>query len=124
MQDSNVEDVMARRRERERRRAEAEKRQDEVASKMRLTKQLYQGSKDDAVLLDVREQCHLRYEFHIRMALDGVVADKDGNITYLTPAQRASELDKAAGAEEISAYIERMLKPLPKKKSVDRPTEA
>jgi hypothetical protein len=74
------------------------------------------------VLDDLRAKIDLFQKYHLKIAQDAVGARKTGyklddgteeveNVT-LNPAERAGHLDKSAGIQEISDYIDRMLTPV------------
>lgn len=69
----------------------------------------YLKLKDSPVLSDLLEKARSFAAYHTTIARDGVGADGEGNTIYLEPHKRVSELDKAAGIQEIIDYIGRMV---------------
>lgn len=73
--------------------------------------------------VDLMKQLEKFVAYHTKVAKDGVGLEdrkhEDGSITQevvrLTPEQRVSEIDKAAGIEEIIGYVSRKLAVTPVK---------
>lgn len=95
--------------------ANTQKRADELAT----LKGFYLAEVDNPVLLDILNKIEAFKAVHLKVAQDGVGSRKTGekyengsdvfDLIYLTPAQRAAHLDKAAGLQEIADYIGRMI---------------
>lgn len=83
----------------------------------------YYKVKDTEAFADLMSRLEKFVAYHTKVAKDGVgledKKDDDGNTTQevvrLTPEQRVSELDKAAGIEEIIGYLTRKLTITPTK---------
>lgn len=90
-------------------------------------KSLYIKEQENPVLLDVMKKLKSFADYHTKMAKDGVGVRNTGHklengeaemeTIYYSSEKRLSELDKAAGLEEMLAYVERQFEvaPTPKK---------
>ena len=85
-----------------------------------LIKHEFAKLKDNPVILDIQKKAKSLADYHTKVAKDGVgfkkntVATEHGlkeeqEVVYLTHEKRVTELDKAAGLEELLAYLDRML---------------
>lgn len=115
-------------------RAQKAKEAHEIASKQRATKiaeskTLYQSESEGPLLEDILERARKYIKYHIKIAQDGVGSRKTGDkyennqdvmeVYYLTPTERVTHLDKAAGIQEIIDTIERLMEP-PKPKATKK----
>lgn len=93
----------------------------------------YKKIKDSAAFKDILDKAKSFHDYHLKLAKDGVgyqqtgAKDDSGNpvqqTVFFSHEKRVTELDKAAGVEELLLYIERQtsdeaLQPKPPKKVV------
>ena len=68
----------------------------------------YRSIKDSAAFGDILRFARQMSAYHTKVAKDGVAYNEKAETVNLDPQKRLSELDRAAGIEEIVAYLERM----------------
>lgn len=110
-----------------------QKKNQERADKINELRISYKKIKNEPAFADILVKSQQFADYHLKMAKDGVGyretgrEDKNGNpiqeTVFFDSNKRVTELDKAAGIEEIVAYLERMtdednLQPVPAKKVV------
>ena len=91
----------------------------ERTTEARKVKALYQSASSNDLLADMLNKCQSFMDYHLKIAKDGVGAQKTGfkledgteevKNVFFTQEQRVSHLDKAAGIEEIMNYIQRQM---------------
>ena len=96
---------------------EHEKRTKERLNESRVLKAVYMRERDGDLLEDILVKAKKFMSYHLKIAQDGMGARTTGHkLTdgtpevenyFLKPAERCSNLDKAAGIQEIVDYIER-----------------
>lgn len=89
--------------------------QKERQSTTELVRASYLQIKDSEAIADLFKKCREFAAYHTQVAKDGVgykMVDDTQEIVQLTPEKRLSELDKAAGIEEIIGYLERQVTPV------------
>ena len=106
--------IKAKREAVEKRRVLHQKNSEERAKTASDIKAAYQAVADSTVLVDILAKAKVFCTYHTKVAKDGVGYDQKGEVTYLTHEKRVSELDRAAGQQELIDYIERQLEETPK----------
>lgn len=91
----------------------------ERADEQGLLKAQYYALKDDPVIINLLEKIKSFADWHSKIAKDGVGYREDAEgkqqVVKLSPEDRVSELDKAAGIEEISDFLNRQFADPPSK---------
>lgn len=110
-----------------------QKKNQERADKINELRISYKRIKEEPAFKDILVKAQQFADYHLKMAKDGVGyretggKDAEGNAlqetVFFDSNKRVTELDKAAGIEEIVGYLERMtieenLQPVPAKKVV------
>lgn len=122
-------DKVAKRIQEKRKKIEAHNRkQEELKQQFQQTRVDYQNNRENPVVKDILTKAQKFMAYHVKLAQDGVGARKTGHLLennteevenyFLTPADRVSHLDKAAGIQELLDYINRQLEtavPTPEK---------
>lgn len=100
-------------------RAQQKKRNEEMAQDVDAMRHSYARIKDEPAFRDILAKAKSFAAYHTKMAKDGVGYRDTGEfdernqpkqeIVYYTNEKRVSELDKAAGIEELEDYIQRQL---------------
>ncbi len=100
-------------------RAEQKRKAEERAAELDSLKHSYARIKDEPAFQDILEKAKSYAAYHTKMAKDGVGYRDTGRfddnnkaiqeIVYYDQPKRLSELDKAAGIEELEDYIKRQI---------------